>query len=77
MAYSVAVIQSGFYAHMQTAKAIFIVLICISLLTACGLRGPLYLPEDETTEQARPETQTDDDEEESKKDSEQVPASIQ
>jgi predicted small lipoprotein YifL len=77
MAYSVAVIQSGIYAHMQTIKAIFIVLICISLLNACGLKGPLYLPEDETSEQATAETPSDDKEEEIKKDSDQDPRSIQ
>jgi predicted small lipoprotein YifL len=77
MAYSVAVIQSGIYAHMQTIKAIFVVLICISLLNACGLRGPLYLPEDEASEQATAESQTDEIEEETKKDSNQDPGSIQ
>jgi predicted small lipoprotein YifL len=77
MAYSVAVIQSGIYAHMQTIKAIFIVLICISLLNACGLKGPLYLPEDETSEQAATETQSDDKEEERKKDSNQDSISSQ
>jgi predicted small lipoprotein YifL len=77
MAYSVAVIQSGIYAHMQTIKAIFIVLTCISLLSACGLRGPLYLPEDETSEQATAETQSDDKQEERKKDSNQGSISIQ
>lgn len=31
---------------MQTVKAISIVLICVALLCACGLRGPLYLPDE-------------------------------
>jgi len=75
MAYSVAVIQSGIYAHMQTTKAIFILLICISLLSACGLKGPLYLPQDEATEKPTTETQADDTEEENKKDSGQRPVS--
>jgi predicted small lipoprotein YifL len=30
---------------MQTVKAILIVLIGVALLCACGLRGPLYLPD--------------------------------
>jgi predicted small lipoprotein YifL len=51
MAYSVAVIRSGIYAQMQTAKVIFTLLFCVSLVTACGLRGPLYLPEDEPSTQ--------------------------
>ena len=29
---------------MQTAKATILILICVTLLGACGLRGPLYLP---------------------------------
>ena len=77
MAYSVAVIQSGIYAHMQTTKAIFIVLICFSLLSACGLKGPLYLQEDEVTDQAASVTQAKDKDEEVKKDSKQAPVSIQ
>lgn len=32
---------------MQTVKTILIFLICVMLLGACGLKGPLYLPEDE------------------------------
>ena len=61
---------------MQTTKAIFIVLICISLLNACGLKGPLYLQEDEVTDQATSETQSEDNKEENKKDSKKVPVSI-
>ena len=30
---------------MQTAKTSFLILICVALLGACGLKGPLYLPE--------------------------------
>ena len=43
MAYSVAVIQ-GLLTPMQTVKATLLILICVALLCACGLRGPLYLP---------------------------------
>jgi len=32
---------------MQSAKVILSILICVTLLTACGLKGPLYLPADE------------------------------
>jgi predicted small lipoprotein YifL len=55
MAYSVAVIRSGIYAQMQTAKVIFTLLISVSLVTACGLRGPLYLPENEPGTQVEEE----------------------
>ena len=30
---------------MQTVKAVSIILICFALLGACGLKGPLYLPD--------------------------------
>jgi len=32
---------------MQTVKTTLIFLICAAMLGACGLKGPLYLPEDE------------------------------
>jgi predicted small lipoprotein YifL len=31
---------------MQTAKTILLIFICASVLGACGLKGPLYLPEE-------------------------------
>ncbi len=31
---------------MQTLKTTLLFLICITLLGACGLKGPLYLPEE-------------------------------
>ncbi len=31
---------------MQTVKTTFLVLIYIALLGACGLKGPLYLPDE-------------------------------
>jgi len=31
---------------MQTVKTILLILLCITLLGACGLKGPLYLPEE-------------------------------
>ncbi len=33
---------------MQTAKAILLILIYTSVLGACGNKGPLYLPEEES-----------------------------
>ena len=53
MAYSVAVNQ-GPLTLMQTVKFILMALLFSCLLTACGLRGPLYLPEDEPA--AKPDT---------------------
>ena len=32
---------------MQTVKTTLLILICITLLGACGLKGPLYLPEEQ------------------------------
>jgi len=32
---------------MQTVKTALIILICTALLGACGLKGPLYLPQEE------------------------------
>ena len=31
---------------MQTTKATLPVLVCVALLGACGLKGPLYLPDE-------------------------------
>jgi predicted small lipoprotein YifL len=32
---------------MQTVKTIILFLICAAFLGACGLRGPLYLPDEQ------------------------------
>ena len=32
-----------FYVPMQTVKTLSLTLLCAALLGACGLRGPLYL----------------------------------
>lgn len=82
MAYSVAVIQSGIYAQMQSAKAFLLMLICTVLLGACGLRGPLYLPEEtpadeQRTDQAAGTGDKSEDEKEDEKDKPQLPASGQ
>jgi predicted small lipoprotein YifL len=34
---------------MQTVKITLVILICVVLLGACGLKGPLYLPAEEST----------------------------
>lgn len=80
MAYSVAVIQSGIYAQMQTAKAFLLMLICAVLLSACGLRGPLYLAEETPVDEQRSDQAADtgdqsEDEKEDEKDKPPAPAS--
>lgn len=62
MAYSVAVNQ-GPLTLMQTVKFTLLALLSSCLLAACGLRGPLYLPEDEPT--AKPDTAQNAESEES------------
>jgi len=40
---------------MHTTKTIFFILICATLLCACGNKGPLYLPDGKTpVEQTSP-----------------------
>ena len=57
---------------MQTVKIILLILICAALLSACGLRGPLYLPDESPA--AKPaveqDSTADTDEEENKDDEE-------
>jgi len=81
MAYSVAVIQSGIYLKMQTLKAVFIFMICVCLLVACGLKGPLYLPPADVAEKPVTETPSSEsieskEEEEKEAKSSQKPAFI-
>lgn len=60
---------------MQTVKIILLILICAALLSACGLRGPLYLPDEkpatkpavEQVSTAATEEEKKDDEENDKK----------
>ena len=53
---------------MQTAKITLLIFICASVLGACGLKGPLYLPEEKpAVEQASAvdnETEKENEEEE-------------
>jgi len=82
MAYSVAAIYSGIYAQMQTVKALLLLLICIGLLSACGLKGPLFLPvegTDSTSGAGQQSSQAADEEkdkDESEKEKDRVPFSI-
>ncbi len=70
MAYSVAVNQ-GLLTLMQTAKstflAILLALLFASLLGACGLKGPLYLPQDEPAAKPDAEQSTEPSEDEEEK----------
>jgi predicted small lipoprotein YifL len=69
MKYSVAVIEglltlalAWINVLMQTVKATLLILICIALLGACGLRGPLYLPEESPATKQDAPTDKDDSE---------------
>ena len=58
---------------MQTVKKPLLILICTTLLGACGLKGPLYLPEEDpvSVEVPGPESSADmesEDKEEDPKD---------
>jgi len=60
---------------MRSAKSTTLLLISAGLLAACGLRGPLYLPEDEesgkaATQQSTEKVQQTEDQKEKDDDSE-------
>jgi len=62
---------------MQTVKTILIILICAMALGACGLKGPLYLPEDKPASgqtAADKDTAQDKDKDKKKKDTGTRPA---
>jgi len=60
---------------MQTIKTILLFLICVTVLGACGLKGPLYLPEDKpATEQTPADKDAAQDKEKKKKDTGRQPA---
>lgn len=48
---------------MQAVKFTLLSLLCSCLLSACGLRGPLYLPVDEPVTAAKSAESADDAEE--------------
>jgi predicted small lipoprotein YifL len=64
---------------MQTAKATFYLLICVCLLGACGLKGPLYLPDEPaaTGPVTRQQEKDEDKEDESKKEKKQITVTSQ
>jgi len=49
---------------MRTVKITLLVLICTALLGACGLKGPLYLPEDDPVPGPDSSAEPEDDEDE-------------
>ena len=62
---------------MQTVKTILLFLICVTMLGACGLKGPLYLPEEKAAAEATPadkDTAQDKDKEKKKNDTGRQPA---
>ena len=62
---------------MQTVKTILLFLICVTMLGACGLKGPLYLPEENAAAEATPadkDTAQDKDKEKKKNDTGRQPA---
>jgi predicted small lipoprotein YifL len=61
---------------MQTVKTNLLIFICVALLGACGLKGPLYLPSESPVaepaveqEAEQDNSEQDKDETENKKDS--------
>jgi predicted small lipoprotein YifL len=57
---------------MQTVKTTLVILTCVALMSACGLRGPLYLPdEDPATKPAVEQDSAADTDEEKNKDDEE------
>lgn len=54
---------------MQTLKTILLILLSAAVLSACGLRGPLYLPdEDPASQPAVEEVDGENDAEDEEKD---------
>ena len=52
---------------MQTVKATLIILICAALLSACGNKGRLYLPDENPAVEQGSSADTDAEEEKQKK----------
>jgi len=62
---------------MQTVKTTLLFLICVTMLGACGLKGPLYLPEEKPATGQAPadkDAAQDKDKEKKKKDTGRQPA---
>lgn len=49
---------------MQTVKITLLILICLFFLGACGLKGALYLPEEESPVEQTTPAETDEDKDE-------------
>ena len=58
---------------MQTVRITLVILVCTALLGACGLKGPLYLPEEDpvSVPVPGPESSADIDSEDKEKDTEE------
>ena len=66
---------------MQAAKTYLLMLICIFLLGACGLRGPLYLPDEkpagtQPSDQSASGEEKPEEDEDDKKDKQQAGTGI-
>ena len=57
---------------MQTVKTTLVILICVAVMGACGIRGPLYLPDEDPASKPAVEQDSaaDTDEEKNKDDKE-------
>jgi len=51
---------------MQTVKTALLIFTCIALLGACGLKGPLYLPDEKTAVEQDSAADTDAEKEKNK-----------
>jgi len=62
---------------MHTLKTILLILLCAAVVGACGLKGPLYLPDGESAvQQQRPQDPDVKKEEENEGNSGNQPASL-
>ncbi|MGD8385008.1 MAG: lipoprotein [Lysobacterales bacterium] len=46
---------------MRSLKSLSLIVFCAFVLAACGLKGPLYLPDDSSDGRSAPQQQTDKD----------------
>jgi predicted small lipoprotein YifL len=51
---------------MQTVKTSLLIFACLLCLAACGLKGPLYLPEEGTSPPATAQQESETDDEQAK-----------
>ena len=57
---------------MQTAISNLLILICVVALTACGLKGPLYLPDENPVQDPASVQESETDEDQKKEKAEEV-----